>query len=189
MPRVKVINAATGNVKLNFMAYADSYRGGVRVATTDVTGDGVTDIITGQGQTGCRVKVFDGNTGTKLRAFDAYAPGETSGVFVAAGDVTGDGRGDIITGTNDGSAPIVSIFDGPTGKFVTSFTVESFNSTSGVRVAAGDVNDDGKADIIAAAGTGDLPRVCVYDGGNGAELYNFLAFDADLPRRRLRDLG
>src|SRR5262249_34277409 len=103
-PRIKVYNATTGGVLLNFLAFESTFAGGVRVATGDVTGDGVADVIAGKGPGGgSQVRVFNGVNGAplsgKLGSFSAYGAGETSGVYVAAGDVNGDGRADIITGT------------------------------------------------------------------------------------------
>src|SRR5262245_52516107 len=45
-PLVQVYDTATGALKYSFWAYATTYRGGVRVAVGDVTGDGVDDIVT-----------------------------------------------------------------------------------------------------------------------------------------------
>src|SRR5207247_4495736 len=91
-PNVKVFDGANLNVILSFLAYDPTYTGGVRVAAGDVNGDGVADIITGAGPGGApHVKVFDGTNGSLLQSFFAYAPGFTGGVYVAAGDVNGDG--------------------------------------------------------------------------------------------------
>src|SRR5439155_14942890 len=42
--RVRVCDAVSGREEFNFIAYAN-FKGGVRVATGDVNGDGVPDII------------------------------------------------------------------------------------------------------------------------------------------------
>jgi len=52
----------------------------------------------------------------------------------------------------------------------------------GLRIAAGDVNLDGRADIAVAAGKGGSSRVRVLDGSNGAEIGNFYVFDPNETR-------
>jgi RHS repeat-associated protein len=182
-PLVKVLDAATGLEKLSFLAYDLSFKGGVRVATGDFTGDGVLDVVAGEGPGGNgRVRVHDGVTGLKLSSglgnFHPYQPGSTDAVFVAVGDVTGDGKPDIITGTDGGTAaPEVRVFSGTSGSLVATIGLDKSAFAGGVRVAAGDVNGDGRADIIVGAGPGSRPRVAVFDGGNRAELYNFFCYD------------
>src|SRR5262249_1730195 len=156
--RVKTFDPATGAQKLNFLPYGNSFTGGVRVASADLNADGVADIITGPGPGGgSQVRVFNGKTGNAFAgargSFNAFATGATDGVFVAAGDVNGDGTPDIIAGTDQSSSPALKVFNGTNGALLATIQLGS-DFTGGVRVAAGDVNGDGKADIIAAGGAG-----------------------------------
>jgi hypothetical protein len=179
-PHVKVFNA-DGSLRFSFFAYDASFTGGVRVATGDVNGDGMDDVITAAGPSGGpQINVYDGRTGQLINAFFAYSPLFTGGVFVAAGDVNGDGHADIITGADAGGGPHVQVFDGVTGNVILSFMAYSTQFTGGVRVAAGDVNGDGKADIITGAGPGGGPHVQVFRGFDGLLLNSFFAFDPGL---------
>jgi hypothetical protein len=99
-------------------------------------------------------------------------------VFVAAGDVTGDGRADIVTGAGPGGAPHVKVFDGATGAELGGFFAYDPAFTGGVFVAAGDVTGDGRADVVTAAGAGGGPHVRAFDGTTGAEVASFFAYEA-----------
>jgi hypothetical protein len=182
-PHVRVFDALTGAEKFSFFAYGASFRGGVRVASGDVTGDGTPDIITGAGPGGApHVRVFDGVTGTQLTAalgsFLAYDIDFSGGVFVASGDVNGDGFDDIITGADAGGGPHVRIFSGFNGSELRNFFAYSPTFSGGVRVAAGDTDLDGLDEIITGAGPGGGPHVKVFSGLNNSELFNFFAYGA-----------
>jgi hypothetical protein len=120
-PHVRLVNAVTGAEIFSFFAYAPTFAGGVRVASGDVNGDGVPDIITGAGPGGGpHVRVFDGAAAVagslvELLSFFAYHSSFTGGVFVGAADLNGDGKADIITGAGSGGGPHVRVFDGATG--------------------------------------------------------------------------
>ena len=177
-PQVIVKLAATGAVLHNFNAYDANFRRGVRVAAADVNGDGVADIITGPGPGGGpHVEVFDGLTGQTIASFFAYDPGFAGGVFVAGGDVNGDGHADIITGAGAGGGPHVKVFDGLTGQTIASFFAYDPGFAGGVTVAGGDVNGDSHADIITGAGAGGGPHVKVFDGLTGQTIASFFAYD------------
>ncbi len=178
-PHVKVYNASTGDLKFSFFAYDAAFQGGVRVAAGDVNGDGTADIITGAGPGGGpNVKVFSGVDGSFLQSFFAYDPLFTGGVFVAAGDVNGDGFDDIITGADAGaSGGHVKAFSGVDLSVLHSFFAYGSTFTGGVRVAAGDVNGDGRDDIITSPGAGSGPNMKVFDGASQDELSNFFAYN------------
>ncbi len=60
-PLVRLVDRATGTVRLEFLAYAAGFRGGVHVATADLNGDGINDIITAPGfGGGAHMRSFDG---------------------------------------------------------------------------------------------------------------------------------
>jgi hypothetical protein len=176
-PEVNAFDGPSGALKFAFSAYDPHFLGGVRVAVGDVTGDGIPDIVTAPGPGGGPdIRVFDGVTGQMVGEFLAYSPFFTGGVYVAVGDVNGDGKGEIITGPDQGGGPDVRVFD-TTGKLLEEFSAYNPYFVGGVRVAAGDVNGDGKADIITGPGPGGGPNVVVFDGTNPShQLQNLNAY-------------
>jgi hypothetical protein len=198
-PLVQVYNP-DGSLKYSFLAYDARFRGGVRVAVGDVTGDGVPDIVTAPGPgMPPEIKVFDGTSGAEIANFMAYNEIWGGGVYVAVAEINGDGHADIITGAGAGGGPHVKVFD---GKWVVPPVDDSTSTTSastlpgagdapgllgewyaygeafrgGVRVAAADVNGDGHADIITGAGPGGGPHVRAFNGVTGQVMYEFYAF-------------
>src|SRR5439155_106277 len=110
-------------------------------------------------------------------SFLAFSEGFKGGVFVAAGDVNHDGFNDIITGAGAGGSPRVKVFDRHNAAIPFNFLAYSSSFSGGVRVASGDVNHDGRADIITGArGPLSSPEVRTFDGLTLAELDTFFAF-------------
>lgn len=177
-PQVVAFNAVTGAQVFNFMAFDSAFRGGVTVAAGDVNGDGYDDLVVAAGRSGGpHVKIYNGRTGELIREFLAYESTFTGGVYLAVGDVTGDGKADIITGTGVGGGPLVRVFDGVTGAPTANYFAYDSAFRGGVHIAAGDVNGDGRADIIAGAGQGGGPHIKIFDGRTGAMLQSLMAFD------------
>ena len=109
--RADLVTGGRGDLGLSgqgmghFLAFDPDFRGGARAAVGDVNGDGRADLVVAAGFGGWpRVAVYDGRTvvggPTPTRLFnDIFVFEQTlrNGVFVAAGDVDGDGFGDVLT--------------------------------------------------------------------------------------------
>lgn len=181
-PRVHVIDAATNIEQFSILAFNANFLGGVRIATGDVTGDHVDDIIVAAGPGGGpHVRVFDGATALPVAGpiggFFAFDPGFHGGLFVAAGDIDGDGFADVIVGADAGGGPHVKVFSGHDGSLLRSFFAYDAGFPGGVRVAAVDLDGDLRADSVTAAGPGGGPHVKVFSGQTGATLASFFAYD------------
>src|SRR5438067_1224739 len=145
-PVVHVIDNSTGQERFAIQAFNSAFLGGVRVAVADMDGDRIPDIIVGAGPGGGpHVEVFSGATGQlidgPLATFMAFDTGFGGGVYVAGGDVNGDGRADLIVGAGEGGGPHVKVFNGNDGSLLFSDFVYDAGFGGGVRVAAGDIND------------------------------------------------
>ena len=152
-PHVKAFSGSNGIAIRSFFAYAANFAGGVRVATGDVDGDGIAEIITGSGAgTRGHIKAFKGGFNTVIRSFFAYGPSISTGVFVASGDLDGDGQAEIVASLAQGSLPTVRIFKGAMIAPHQEFQAFTTSFRGGSRVAI--VNRADQTGPVIAAGNG-----------------------------------
>ncbi len=171
-PHVRIFNAR-GEIEFQFMAFPESFRGGLSVAVADFTGDGKDDIAVGIGRGGGSiVRIFD-QSGTQWYQVVAYDERYTGGVNVAAGDLDGDGVAELITAPAGASKLPVRVFDRSGAKEAEFFPFPT-TFRGGVNLAVGDIDGDGRGDIVAAPGAGGGPQVRVFH----ARGKNFLQFFA-----------
>lgn len=101
-PEVSCYTPDGRRAKNSFLAYSPKFKGGVRLGIGDIDGDGSYEIITGAGVGGSpHVKIFDFETGNLKHEFFAASSASSSGVFVGAVDIDGNGTDEIITHTSD----------------------------------------------------------------------------------------
>lgn len=173
-PHVRTFDSNNQPMAFNQYVFDPNFQGGVDVATGDVDGDNIDEIITSTGPgAGPHVRVLRMN-GEVLAEFYAYDPTFKGGVKVAAGDVDGDGNDEIITGAGGGGRPRVKVFK-LDGTVVANFLAYAPDFPGGVDVASGDVIGDSKDEIITANGAGEPGFVRVLDM-NGAELSRIYAY-------------
>lgn len=167
-----------GTVRAHIFPYGPQYHGGINFAIGDVENDGTTEIVTGTGPGGGpHVRVFDHDGQLINPGFFAYDPKFRGGVHVALGDINGDGIQEVLTGAGAGGGPHVRVFN-KHGKLLSpGFFAYRESFRGGVHVAAGDVDGDGRAEIITGPGKGGGPHVRVFDA-TGAVKAQFFAFDA-----------
>lgn len=160
-PEVRIFNHQ-GLLVNKFFAYHPKFRGGVNLALGDVDGDGISEIITGAGRGGGpQVRIFRMD-GTVLGQFFAYDSRFRGGSSVAAVDIDGDGKVEIITGAGPGGGPHLRIFDSHS-KLLNQFFAYHPRFRGGVTVAAADIDADGRVEIITGAGPGGGPQVRIFD--------------------------
>ncbi|MDQ1260903.1 MAG: hypothetical protein QG575_84 [Euryarchaeota archaeon] len=202
--RVCVSDGATGALirTLDTSNPQSSANFGCSVGSGDVNGDGKDDIIAGapretvganlyQG----RVYVSDGATGAPIHTLTLPDPESYAhfGDSVGSGDVNGDGKDDIIVGADfknvgaNADQGQVYVFNGVTGALI--WTLDTSNPQSlaffGSSVGSGDVNGDGKDDIIVGALEETVGanlyqgRVYVFDGATGAPIHTLIPPNPD----------
>jgi hypothetical protein len=159
--------APWGAYQLAFPPYP-TYQQGLRVAVGDVNGDGRPDIVTAPAQgSWTDIHVFDGRTYRQLASFPPFGDGssEGGGAFVATGDTTGDGRAEIVTGIDQYCCTQVHVLDGSSGRDLAGFYPYGPSSQVGARVAAGDLNGDGRAELLVSATGSGTVQVFAPSGG------------------------
>ncbi len=166
------------------------FAGQVRTAVADVDNDGILDTVavTGPG-TPIRLAVVSGadNTTLLVQPFDPFGGGFTGGGFVTAGDIDGLAGAEFAVTPDQGGGPRVTIFSligGVTTSRANFLAIQDNTFFGGARPALGDVNNDGSADLLVAAGFGGGPRVALFNGATlftaPAKIVNdFFAFPED----------
>jgi hypothetical protein len=158
-----------------WFAYGLEFDIGANVAVGDVNCDGYADVVTGATAGNPHVKVYNG----KDIALGTFNPAGSSvlaqwfpyelqfnvGAYVAVGDTTGDGFGDVITGATVGN-PHVRVYSGqaiangtfdgnnPDNSQLTQFFAYGLQFDIGAAVASADFENTGQYDILTGASAG-----------------------------------
>ena len=142
------------------------------VAAADVTGDGISDLLTANRFDGS-VSLFPGTGGGAFGAPAVLPIGYgTTPTTLALGDLNEDGSPDVVTANGNGTvAALINVGNG-------TFGTPAFQpaGTTTDSVALGDVNGDGNLDAVAAA-VGDSDMNVLLGNGSG-QLATATPFDA-----------
>jgi len=164
---------ADGVAYASFLAFADSFIGGVQVAVDDLNDDNRVEVVATPGVGGGpQIRMFT-VSGALINDFFAYDEHSRQGVSATLGDVTGDGIEEIVTAVGAGVSNDVIIFD-QGGNELSRFVVDGFQEGTRFTVSVADVDNDWEKEIIVAAQNKE-PRVAVYNA-DGTRLVDFLAY-------------
>ena len=152
------------------IVYNDQFHGGANLAIGDMDGDSQAELITApRSKGGPNVRIFGINDSGQIQEKDnflAYDDSYRGGLALAVGDVNYDGDDELITAPASPGGPNVRIYqysNGDYSQLLDWFMVGGASSTfrSGLNIKAGDLDDDGRAEIVASP-LGEGPRVRIY---------------------------
>jgi hypothetical protein len=172
------VYGADGALRTSFSPFGDASTQTVSIAVGDVNGDGKEEIVTGAGAGGLpQVRVFTADGKPIGPGFLAYGADFRGGVNVAVGDLYGTGSDAIVTGAGAGGGPQVRIFNRNGKVLNVGWYAYDSRFRGGVSVAVGDVNGDGKEEIVTGAGAGGGPQVRIFSRKGTALGKGFFADD------------
>jgi hypothetical protein len=158
----------TGSVDsiTNIFAYDQAFRGGVFLDVGDIDADGADEIIVGAGPgAGPHLRVFERDGEQRGIQFFPFHPDFRGGLTVASGDVDGDGKDEIgVCQASDGQA-WCKVYRYNNKQEILAYWNVFGTAEVGARIAFGDIDNDGKDEVIIGAGPGGGPHVRVYDIG------------------------
>lgn len=134
------------------------------VAVGDVSGDGRADIVTISQYQQNLVLVNNGGSPTNWPRVPLGTPASINGRCAAIGDVTGDGRPDVVVG-NYQEANYVLVNDGGSPSNWPRVNLSSGPAYQTTALAIGDVNGDGRPDVTVGI-NGQQSYVAVNNGGS-----------------------
>jgi hypothetical protein len=173
-----IVSALQGVVRINygngktasFRPFGTSFKGALTIAAGNVDRDEPFEIAVGR-EGSDQAALFELN-GSVRATWHAYTPAFKGGITVAIGDLNGDGLREVVTGAGPTGGPQIRIFKTDGALWSPGFFAFDKRERGGVSVAVGDLDKDGKDEIIAGSGQGTVPRVRIFSSA-GALIREF----------------
>lgn len=141
------------NFWFNFNPFGSKFKGELSLAVGDIDSDGAKDLIVGQRSAGNEIRIFDLQGKQIGKSFYGLYKGYRGGVNVAA-------AGSQIAVASARDSLSVRVLN-KNGKLLKKWNAFSGSAKGGVNVAAGDINGDGKVEIVAGRGLGK-PEIKIF---------------------------
>jgi len=178
-PKIKIFNHK-GVFISEFLAADKDFRGGLNVFLADIDNNGNKEIIVTPASAGkLEVKIFD-YKGVLKNSFPVITNNLRGGLNVAAGDLDGRGKTQIVVSFAEGLEPQIRIFNS-TGRLLGVFLAYEKTFRGGVNLMVANLDgrkDRSRAEIIVAPGPGREPLIKIFN--NYGQLKNsFLGYNSN----------
>lgn len=164
-PNIKIFDE-NGKLKRQFFAYDKKLKMGINLAAGYLDDLQEMKIIVSPGAGSDQpVKIFS-PAGKMINSLYPYEKKFRGGVKVALANLDGrknHNRSEIIFAPGAGREPQVKIYDSAL-QLKKQFLAYNRNWRGGLNIAAGDINNDGIAEIVLGANPGAAPHVRIFDG-------------------------
>lgn len=177
VPLVKVWRTDGWGFLGEFSPFGEATAGGVSVAAADIDGDGQEEVAVAlRGGGDGTIRIFGGPGLEPLAEFPAADPGFSGGLNLAAADIDGDGRDELLAAPNVGREDHLRVFRSD-GTLIGALPLGERQDTDGILIAAGDRRPDDEI-LLATLTAG-------HADGNP---YSSRSITVDISEQRLRAL-
>lgn len=157
-PLIKIFDYH-GNLLKEFLVFENNYQQGVNLASGDINGDGIEEIIVSKANHGSLVRIFT-STGNLLSQFEAFGSA-VNGLNLTSADIDNDQIEEIIVAPVNNAKGQVKIFD-YRGNLKSQFLAFENNYFGGINLTASDIDLDQEVEILATPNNNHSPMVKVY---------------------------
>lgn len=180
-PLVRVYDYGRAKPQASFYAFVENYRGGVNVASADINKDGKAEIITSTASDRGHVVVYTGQGNFTGLSYFPFGQNFREGLSVSAGDITGNGKAEIITGSQGNTTSRVKIYKADASKHILGNFLAYGEALIGVNTTIQDVDGDNVGEIITAPAQGGTSHVRAFEAsGQNMASFNFFVFDENM---------
>ncbi|MEN9558310.1 MAG: hypothetical protein RL141_679 [Candidatus Parcubacteria bacterium] len=166
--RTDTLTAARGEVRIAYgggrsgvvRPFGTAYRGGITLAAGNMDRDTPWELAVANDTANVRVVELNGTVRAAWRPYPTFH----GTVSLAVGDLNGDGLREVATGAGPGGGPHIRVFKTDGGVWGGSWFAFDARERGGVSVAMGDMDGDGRDELITGSGQGTAPRIRLFNG-------------------------